>query len=242
MRLTVCLLLVCCAGQTMNAVAEPTPAKQWEGKVVVMANGELLGRVEDLAVDFERKAISYVVVSVGSFLIDENLIAVDPEALRLSEDEFYLVLHTDNLDGARRFGEDSWPAEADVLPSGYISRSRDAQAPDDESPRVNLPDSIATISDGQRKATIRPGETSATIEADPSYQPPPVTRVQPKQWRGEAPLMASGEFERLDEDGDGYLTRREIGSRMRPDQKFSDYDYDGNDGIDVFEFQVMIQR
>lgn len=245
MRIAVCLLYLLVTCLALPARAETTPAKQWEGKVVVMANGELIGRVEDLAVDFDRQTISYVVVSVGSFLIDENLIAVDPAALRLSDDGFYLVLHSDNVDTATRFGTEDWPQQADVLPASYVAgtaTANDASGDASNSPDIAVSDSIATISDGQRRATIRPGEISATIEQDPDYQPPAAATVQPKRWSGEAPLLANGEFEQLDEDGDGYLTRAEIGNRMQSDQNFDEFDYDANDGIDVFEFQVMIQR
>ena len=249
MRLTLYLLstiwMFAALSSTAQTTTSPTtPAKQWEGKVVVMANGELLGRVEDLAVNFEEKTINYVVVSVGSFLIDQNLIAVDPDALHQSDDGFYLVLHSDNVDGAQRFGQEDWPASADVLPSAYLQQNEQAGVTDstDSSEPNERQNQIATISDGQRKATIRSGDISATIEADPSYQPPAPARVQQKNWRGGAPLLANGEFERLDEDGDGYLTRQEISSRLSNDQDFAEFDYDGNEGIDVFEFQVMIQR
>ena len=228
-----------------TALAQPTSAAGWEGKVVVMANGELLGRVEDVAVDLERKSIVYLVVSVGSFLIDENLIAVDPEALRLSDDGYYFVLHTESLDAAKRFGSDDWPAEPDVLPAQYIDRGDDSdptEAPENN-PRINVTDSVATISNGRRTGTIRAGEKNATIEAQEGVEPPSRSgQVQPKRWRGERPMLASSEFEKLDEDGDGYLTRREIGGRMREGLLFNDFDYDGNDGIDPFEFEVMIQR
>ena len=278
MRLTLKLLVMSAvfaasalaAGYAQGTPTELTPAKKWEGKVVVMANGELLGRVEDLAVDFENKTIRYVVVSIGSFLNDD-LIAVDPGALRVSEDGFYLVLHSYDLDQARRFGQGNWPAQADVLPAEYLhhnepeagelrnSNRRTSQAEQKrpgmvrgsaESPQAASTadaassggNSIATISDGQRRATIRPGDKSATIEADPAYRAPEVRRVQQKNWRGDAPLLANGEFERLDENGDGYLSRQEIGSRLNREKDFTDFDYDGNEGIDVFEFQVMTQR
>ncbi|MEM7099195.1 MAG: PRC-barrel domain-containing protein [Pseudomonadota bacterium] len=246
MRYATCVVLwFVLSSMSSASLAQPTSATGWDGKVVVMANGELLGRVEDLAVDLERKAIVYVVVSVGSFLIDENLIAVDPDALRLSDDGFYFVLHTDTLDTANRFGADDWPDSPDVLPAEYAERveqTAEAGAPINN-PRINVTEPVATISDGRRTGTIRAGEKSATIESEQGAQAPARSgQVQPKRWRGERPLLASSEFEKLDEDGDGYLTRREIGGRMREGLLFSDFDYDGNDGIDPFEFEVMIQR
>lgn len=232
---------------SFTVAAAPTPAGQWPGKVVVMANGELLGRVEDVAVDFETNSLAYVVVSVGSFLIDQNLIAVHPDALRVSDDEFYLVLHTESLDQAKRFEKSNWPSQPDVLPAPYIkpaAKDEGNSEPGSEAGRIQLPEAVATISNGRRTGTIRPGERSATIEGRPesSATRSAQAEVKPKRWSGESPTLASSEFDRLDEDGNGYLTRREIGPRMREDQSFGDFDFDGNDGIDIFEYQVMTQR
>ena len=205
----------------------------------------MLGRVQDFAVDVSNGRIKYVVVSVGSFLIDNNLIAVAPQALTADKKGQYIVLNSDDLAGAERFGTESWPDRADVFANAEVAEQSaalvsptDAQSNTD-SQAADEP--IATISDGRRTGTIRSGERQASIVGEPEKANAPQVGVEPKRWQDNRPAMADSEFEQLDEDGDGYLTRREIGPRMQPHHRFDAFDLDGNDGIDVFEFQVMKQ-
>ena len=102
-------------------------------------------------------------------------------------------------------------------------------------------------SDGRRTAIMKAGERSAQIEVSPGAAPRAAARpeVRPKQFSQDgspAPLLADSEFERLDDNGDGYLSRSEIGARLARDVRYQDYDLDGNDGIDPFEFQIMKER
>ncbi len=115
----ICLLAACVASAflTFASFAETTKASSWKGRVVVTPNGELLGRIEDLAVDVEAQQVKFVVVSIGSFLVEDNLIAIAPDAIGPSEDGRYLVVYSDQLANARRFGAESWPAQPDVLAS-----------------------------------------------------------------------------------------------------------------------------
>lgn len=229
-----------------SVTAETAKASSWVGRVVVTQDGELLGRIEDLAVDLDNKRIDYVVVSIGSFLIDDNLIAVHPDALGESEDGRYLVIYTENLDAARRFGSNSWPTQPDVLPS----EDRQPVAVDEMDTEEETgfdADRVATISDGRRTAIMKAGERSAQIEVSPGAPPPAAAgpEVRPKRFAQDgspAPLLADSEFERLDDNGDGYLSRSEIGARLARDVRYQDYDLDGNDGIDPFEFQIMKER
>ncbi|MEM9623557.1 MAG: PRC-barrel domain-containing protein [Pseudomonadota bacterium] len=220
-------------------------ATDWIGRVVITPDGELLGRVEDIAVNLSAGEVKYVVVSIGSFLIDDNLIAVDPRALGYSDDDRYLVVRSDALDSANRFGPDSWPAVADVMapPESVQGAASATEGPETTADgTVKDPGVVATISDGRRTATMKAGERQATIEADPGAPPPQPSRepeVIPRKWSGSQPLLADSAFERLDDNGDGYLSRREIGARLDPSAKYSDFDLDGNDGIDAFEFQAM---
>lgn len=228
------------------ATTESVKATSWVGRVVVTASGELLGRVEDLAVDVEQQRVKFVVVSIGSFLIDENLIAVDPRALGESEDGRYLVVYADNLDRARRFGTDTWPDSADVLPSASRQPPPAEVAAADESNAPAGSGPQATISDGRRTATLKAGERNASIEQiGRQAESGKSDVVQPKKYtRGnaDAPLLADSEFERLDENNDGYLSRGEIGIRLNKGIRYQDYDLDDNDGIDPFEFQLLKNR
>ncbi len=229
-------------GVTAPANAEVTKASEWVGRVVVTTGGELLGRIEDMAIEDHR--VAYYVVSIGSFLIDDNLIAVDPNALGASADGRYLVVYSDDLADARRFGSGSWPATADVMPTSErvaVTVGEEVEAEDESSGFEG--DRVATISDGRRTATLKSGERIALIESEVETEPvSPVDTIQPKTYRGSLPsdpVVADSEFERLDEDGDGYLSRREIGPRLDRNVRYGDYDLDGNDGIDQFEYQVL---
>ena len=225
-----------------SAVAEVTKASDWVGRVVVTPGGELLGRIEDLALEDNR--IAFYVVSIGSFLIDDNLIAVHPDALGASSDGRYLVVHSNDLADARRFGKLSWPDQADVLAGGDRAPvAVDERVAAEEEAGGFEADRVATISDGRRTATLKSGERAAIIETDETETLPVAgSGPQPKTFRGalpDSPVVADSEFERLDDDGDGYLSRREIGPRLSRDVRYQDYDLDGNDGLDPFEYQVL---
>ena len=228
------------------ALAETVKASSWVGRVVVTEDGELLGRVEDLAVDVAEQKVKFVVVSIGSFLIDDNLIAVDPKALGEAADERYLVVYADNLDSARRFGANNWPDVADVLPSSARRSAAVEVVPGADIAAAEGDKSQATISDGRRTATLKSGDRNASIEQTGGQtQDVQGDKVQPKRYtRGsaDAPLLADSEFERLDDNSDGYLSRSEIGERLNQGIRYQDYDLDGNDGIDPFEFQLLKNR
>jgi len=228
---------------TGMAYAETSKASNWIGRVVVTVDGELLGRIEDLALDVEQQSVKFVVVSIGSFLVDNNLIAVHPDALGPSEDGRYLVVYSDDLDGAQRFGVSSWPVAPDVLASaGRAPVAVDEDVAGAQEDGVDARgDRVATISDGRRTATIKPGDRNSQIESTSSTRAQAANgEVQPKRYQdGSAPLLADSEFQRLDENGDGFLSRSEIGSRLQSHVRYQDYDLDGNDGIDSFEFQLL---
>ena len=230
---------------TLPVVAQPAKVSDLLGQVVVTADGELLGRVEDLAVDLQTGDVSFVVVSVGSFLIDDNLIAVHPNALRAADDEQYLVVQGKGLTSARRFGQGSWPRQADVV---AMDRPRDvAIAPEQiEAAEAELASRRqAVISDGRRTATLKAGDREVQIE---TLEPPAGMRdasVKPKKFdAGSRPRSerVDEDFAALDADGDGYLSRREIAPRLGMEDAYGDLDLDGNDGIDQFEYQVLKER
>jgi sporulation protein YlmC with PRC-barrel domain len=245
-------LVVVCAGISIGmaapVAAQTSKASGWVGRVIVTAEGELLGRVEDLAVDVEAKRVDFVVVSIGSFLIDDNLIAVHPDALGLSEDGEYLVVYAENLDKAARFGIDNWPSKADVMPSSERkSVVVDNIVASDAESGLNE-DRRATISDGRRTATMKAGEGVAQIERSGNRdirKTATQAEVQPKLFQARdtaQPLLADSEFERMDDNSDGYLSRSEIGARLNQNVRYQDYDLDSNDGIDPFEFQILKER
>jgi sporulation protein YlmC with PRC-barrel domain len=237
-------IITCLVSQPV--LAQTAKASDWVGRVVVTTDGELLGRVEDFSLDVEQKRVDYVVVSIGSFLVDDNLIAVHPDALGESEDSRYLVVYTDSLGSARRFGADNWPASADVL----ASAERQPVSVDEVEAQDNASgfsgERVATISDGQRTATMKSGENEVQFESNTAALAPGAEfEVQPKRFTGSFstdPVLADSEFERLDDNSDGYLSRSEIGPRLQKSVRYQDYDLDGNEGIDAFEFQILKDR
>lgn len=234
------LLALCAASLLITpfSQANSSKASSLVGQVVVTQQGELLGRVEDIAVNVEQGRVDFVVVSIGSFLVDDNLIAVHPDALGESEDGRYLVVYSDDLDSARRFGAGNWPASADVMPSA----DRTPVTAEDVSVEEAAPgERVATISDGRRTATMKAGERTSQIETVTGRAQNPESGVRYKRFTdGKLPaFMADSEFDKLDEDRDGYLSRSEIGPRLRSGVRYADFDVDGNQGIDPFEFQLM---
>lgn len=237
-RLSLLALFAASVLMTPFTHADSAKASSLVGQVVVTNQGELLGRVEDIAVNVEQKRVDFVVVSIGSFLVDDNLIAVHPDALGKSADGRYLVVYSDDLDAARRFGANNWPTSPDVMPSA----DRTPVAADTVSDGQEVSgERVATISDGRRTATMRAGDRTSQIESVPGRAQNPQSGVRYKRFTdGTLPAyIADSEFDKLDEDRDGYLSRSEIGPRLRSGVRYTDYDVDGNDGIDPFEFQLM---
>lgn len=215
-------------------------ASEWVGRVVVTTQGELLGRVEDFALDLEQHRIKYIVVSVGSFLIDDNLVAVEPSAIGPAEEGNYLVLYSDDLDTAARFGAGDWPDMADVTASAMGQ----AKAPDDvpESSQDGFEqDGVATISDGRRTATMKSGDRNMTLA-----EPVASSQVLPQSAKSYPPGadpadLVLPDFERLDQNDDGKLSRREIGPRLARDESFAELDVDDSGALDSFEYERLVQ-
>lgn len=228
------------------ALADVSKASDWVGRTVVTADGDPLGRIEDLALDIESGQLSFWVVSVGSFLIEDSLIAVHPDALGPSAQGSALVLHGSDLTKARRFNADSWPAAPDVMPSAAAGDGQLVTAsPDAEEAATGFGQSgSALISDGRRQAIFADGEqriervgsgaqesaraagaTAGSAEGGGAY-------VDPER-------VALPSFESLDTDGDGALDRREIGPRLGRGEPFPMVDIDGNGRVDSFEFDLL---
>lgn len=226
------LVFVVALGFAIDSVADVTRASRWIDRVVLTSEGELLGRVEDFALEQETLKVSYVVVSVGSYLIDNNLIAVTPDSLSESDDGAYLVIPTDALEDAPRFADDSWPEEAQIDAGTVESIASDPEPQAARSAEIVASDRRLTLGDD--------GQASIT-----TFEPAPVATtsdgVVPKTHRSGIIDTggASAEFLRFDVNKDGYLSRREIAPYFGPGLKFSSFDTDGNGGLDPFEMDVL---
>ncbi len=86
------------------------------GDKVVNANGEDLGKIEEIMIHIDSGKVAYAVLSFGGFLgIGDKLFAIPWEALSLDEDEkeFILNVEKEKLENAPGFDKDNWPDMAD---------------------------------------------------------------------------------------------------------------------------------
>jgi sporulation protein YlmC with PRC-barrel domain len=242
------LLGTCAAGVLAGWLAAPaaadplefrgagniTRADQLIGRLVETRDGEELGRVRDLAVDLDSGRIGYVVISVGSFLIDDSLVAVEPRALRPTADadgRLVLEADADSLRSARRFGGADWPLRADI--TAATTRPADPSPAAGESAGADVETAAvrgtAVISDGTRTATLSAGERSirAVTEDRPANEPAPAEAARSRS-----------AFERLDRHGTGALDRTQIAHELRPGDRYSDIDSNGDGLIQRSEYEA----
>jgi sporulation protein YlmC with PRC-barrel domain len=91
-------------------------ASTLRGDAVRNAQGEDLGKVEDLMIDVNTGNIGYVVLSFGGiFGIGDKLFAVPWSALSVNEDEHRFILNVprERLEKAPGFDKNAWPDFAD---------------------------------------------------------------------------------------------------------------------------------
>jgi sporulation protein YlmC with PRC-barrel domain len=91
------------------------------GKQVRNSQGEDLGQIEDIVIDFNNQQVRYAALSHGGMLgIGEKLFAVPLNALREQQDDdgntqFVLNVDDETLDNVEGFEDHkSWPAQADT--------------------------------------------------------------------------------------------------------------------------------
>jgi len=81
------------------------------GASVENPQGELLGRIDDMVVNFQNERVSYCILSVKHELFKKTtFLAVPLAALRPSDDGSHLILNASqaNLAKAKGFGRDEW--------------------------------------------------------------------------------------------------------------------------------------
>jgi len=232
------------------ATMAPAAAADWErasdlvGRPVETRDGEPLGRVHDFALDVDSGGIHYVVVAVGSFLIEDSFIAVDPAALRDGADpDRVLVLEQDAADlrSVPRFAATDWPDSADVT----AAAAEPAAGADPAAEPAAGARGTATISSQRKRATLAGGERRIEItEPEPAEAAGGEAPADPDDAAGEgaAESVPDGPFARLDEDGNGVLDRSEIAHEMRRGDRYADIDRDGDGNIDREEFAALLAR
>jgi hypothetical protein len=226
-------------------------ASDWLGSLVLAPNGEEIGTIRDLAVDPASGKIVYIVVSVGSFLIEDNLIAVRPDALTQTGDhQWVLYTDVDSLRRAQRFATDKpWPARADVARSANAEAAQPNVA---RTPELTQPPSepetaesgTATISTNTRTAYLSGGEryikeVEPSLRARASQPPAPPAMGSASNLPPIEVVGDSGRFDRLDKDRDGVLNRSEIALQMGPKDKFSKVDVNANGVVERDEFEIL---
>lgn len=241
--------LTCCAGLLLASLASAAIA-DWErgsdlmGRSVETRDGEPLGRVHDFALDVDSGRIHFVVVSVGSFLIEDSFIAVDPAALRDSAgpDRILVLERTaDELRRVPRFADTDWPDTADVV----AAADGPADAGDQAAEAAAGGRGTATISSERKRATLAGGERRIEVtepEPVPAAPDDAATAGTSGAQAGTAPSMPDGPFARLDTDGNGVLDRSEIAHEMRRGDRYAEIDTDSDGTIDPEEFAALMAR
>ncbi|MEM7001981.1 MAG: PRC-barrel domain-containing protein [Pseudomonadota bacterium] len=230
------LILVASVISNSPTQAEVTRASHWIDRVVLTNEGELLGRVEDLALDQDSLTVRYLVVSVGSYLIEENLIAVSPQTLTESDNGEYLVIPAQTLADAPRFSADAWPDEAQIDMPQAKRAPRSAAAPSTPG--------VAEIVGSRKKLTMdRDGQKSVTdLTPAPQVVADPVEPKNLQQGIHQDEVGNRAALSRYDTNADGYLSPSEVGPYLSPGMRFNDFDSDGNGGLDAFELMVLKEQ
>ncbi len=226
-------------------------ATDWLGHVVMTRDGKELGTVRDLGIDGRSGKIVYVVVSVGSFLIENNLIAVAPDALvSAGTGEGLLVIDADPgaLHDAKRFASTSqWPAAPDVMRAEGASREPPPAADEPNEPIA----AVAQDKPTQGTATIESRSKTAHLSANERYikenAPSPVAVTASKSPAPSGAPAASTkprpepitQFDRLDKDGDGVLNRSEFAPVITRTDSYSKIDANANGVIERQEFDTF---
>jgi sporulation protein YlmC with PRC-barrel domain len=116
-------LEVLMANTTDTYTRNAFPASKLIGENVVDAKGDHLGKIEDLAVDFEQGRIRYAILSFGGFLgMGEKRFAVPIQTLQRFGDDDRLLLNVDRekLKNAPGIDKDDWTKLDD---RAYVTRA-----------------------------------------------------------------------------------------------------------------------
>lgn len=85
------------------------------GTKVKNLDGNNIGEIQDLMIDFQTRNVVYAVLSFGGFMgIGDKYFAIPVEALNFDSKEERIILDVDKkrLENAPGFDKDNWPMEA----------------------------------------------------------------------------------------------------------------------------------
>jgi hypothetical protein len=226
--------------------AGPAKASGWLGHSVITRDGKELGTVRDLAIDEQSGRVVYLVVSVGSFLIENNLIAVAPDALvpaGTDDGTFLLLADPAGLKDAKRFASDAqWPKKADVIRSESTTTLATTATPEPATAAAPAAATgTATIESRSKTAKLSANERVITETPMPAAPAKPATATKPTPATN--PTSASRpppltQFDHLDKDGDGVLNRSEFAQVISPKDSYSKIDTNANGVIEPQEFDA----
>jgi len=251
-------------GVTASTASAATIARasDWLGSIVLTQSGDEVGTIRDFGIDETTGHVEYIVVSVGSFLIENNLIAVRPDAL-VPEGDHRFVLQADleQLKKATRFASDrAWPARADVVRSTKVAAPIPHEEPAPDAAPANANASAdaqatgtATISSKSKLAYlsaderyVKEVEKPATTKPTATTALPPIIESKPQTTTDPAAQAArsssDARFDQLDRDHDGVLNRAEIATEMGPKDKYSKLDVNADGVIERDEFEAFAKE
>lgn len=223
-----------------GAASGPAKASGWLGHSVITRDGKELGTVRDFAIEQQSGRVVYLVVSVGSFLIENNLIAVAPDALvpaGTDDGTFLLLADPNGLKDATRFASDGqWPKKADVIrseaPSTVATETPEPPAAAPVAPTTGT----ATIESRSKTAKLSASERVITQTAPPPAPAKPAGATKSTPTASRPPPLT--QFDHLDKDGDGVLNRSEFAQVISPRDSYSKIDTNANGVIEPQEFDA----
>ena len=212
------------------------------GHPVETDSGDKLGSIEDFSIDPKTGSLEFVVISIGSFLVENSLIAVEPGALSQVANGDPVILRMEDLEVAHRFNADNWPDSADVrsVAREDSDGSGSENGSSSDSSTALSSTGTATITAGSKKATYENGKRELTN--GPIRRASQSGSTTPKRATAQRADRVVPNFKNLDRNKDGRLSRAEIGAELNQRTGFKDLDADANGTIDDFEYEAYRQQ
>lgn len=224
---------------TFASGAAPAKLSELIGHPVETDSGKTLGSIQDFSIDAKSGSLNYIVISVGSFLVENSLIAIEPSALSQAASGNPVVVRMEDLEVAHRFSADNWPDAADVRVASNGGSTDGASEQADNSTRPLSATGTATITSGSKKATYEDGKRK--LVNGPLRSAKALIEPKPKPQRASGKTTVPN-FKNLDRNRDGRLSRAEIGAQLNQRSGFKDLDVDANGSIDDFEYDAYRER
>jgi len=148
------------APKAVTPEAPPVPkASTFIGSSVMNAEGEKLGKIEDLVIDPATGRITYAALSYGSILgLGGKLFAVSWEALKLQSDGkiFMLSVSKEALESAPGFDKSNWPKQPDpMLTASTRVRDMGTKPPKEPASDTGLSATVQNVNAQKETITLK---------------------------------------------------------------------------------------